>query len=85
MDRLIIDVREPDEYARSHVAGAINIPPADLMEGARALDGVARDATLIVYCKTGSRSNVAAHLLQDMGFVHIVNGINQSHVEAHYL
>ena len=37
MDRLIIDVREPEEYARGHVDGAINIPPSELIAGAEKL------------------------------------------------
>ncbi len=38
MQKLVIDVREPEEYARSHVNGALNIPPAQLLEGAKELD-----------------------------------------------
>lgn len=46
MDRIFIDVREPFEFARGHVAGAINIPPAELMRGAKALDNVPKDTEL---------------------------------------
>ena len=47
MKRIIIDVREPFEYAAGHVEGAINIPPAELMAGAKQLDGVDKDTQLI--------------------------------------
>lgn len=30
---MIIDVREPAEYASGHVQGALNIPPAVMMQG----------------------------------------------------
>ncbi len=84
MDRLIIDVREPEEYARGHVDGAINIPPSELMSGAEKLKNTPKDTELILYCVSGSRSNVAGHILQGQGFTNIVNGINQDQVKAKY-
>jgi rhodanese-related sulfurtransferase len=84
MSQIIIDVREPEEYAASHVAQAINIPPSDLMQGASQLKDVAKDTKLVVYCRTGSRSNVAMQILQQLGFTNLVNGINQQQVEARY-
>lgn len=83
--QLIIDVREPHEYAASHVAGAINIPPAQLMSGAGKLDGVAKDTQLILYCRTGARSNASMQLLRQMGYTNLVNGINEGQVTAKYL
>ena len=80
--RVIIDVREPEEYAQSHVAGALNITAAQLIDGAHALDNVAKDSEIIVYCRSGSRSNTAINILKDMGFTNLTNGINQGQVEA---
>lgn len=77
---VIIDVREPFEYASGHVEGALNIPPAQLMAGAPELKDVDKDAELIVYCLTGSRSNVAIQMLKRMGFTNLTNGINSAHV-----
>jgi len=82
MDRIIIDVREPEEYARGHVANAINIPPAALMQGAKKLKDTPKDTELILYCVSGSRSNVSSHILRQMGFTNIINGINRQQVEA---
>lgn len=82
MPRIIIDVREPEEYAHSHVEGAINIPPAEIMAGAKALADVQKDTQLILYCNSGSRSNVCSHILHDMGYTNVVNAINQHHVRA---
>lgn len=82
--RVIIDVREPDEYASGHVHGAINIPPQELLAGSKKLSGVAKDAELILYCRTGSRSTVAKNILVSQGFLNIINGINKEHVEAQY-
>lgn len=84
MDYVIVDVREPEEYAKGHVEGAINIPPADLMAGAEKLKDVPKDANIILYCVSGSRSNVSMGFLQRMGYTNVTNGINQQQVEAKY-
>lgn len=85
MDYVIIDVREPDEFASGHVKGAINIPPANLLNGAAELNDLSKDTNLIVYCRTGSRSNVAMNILNELGFTNITNGINKEQVESRYL
>lgn len=83
MDTLIIDTREEPEFAGGHVAGAINIPPGQFTGGKlpSLLAVRPRDSEIIVYCRSGSRSYVVAHILQEHGFSHITNGINQGHVE----
>ena len=82
--RIVIDVREPYEYESGHVEGALNIPPADLISGAKALDNVDRDTELVVYCRTGSRSNASIQILKQMGFTNLTNGIHAGHVEKNY-
>jgi len=81
MEQVIIDVREPEEFARGHVAGAMNLPPSELMAGAVALKDVPKDTPLILYCVSGSRSNVSINILRQLGFTNLTNGINQQHVE----
>ena len=85
MSKIILDVREPDEYADGHVRGAINMPPAKLMGDLGELADVPKDAEIILYCRTGSRSNVAMHILQAQGYTNLVNGINQDQVAARFL
>lgn len=85
MGRIIIDVREPLEYKIGHVKGAINIPPSQMMAGAKILEGVPKDTELVLYCVSGSRSNSSMHYLQQLGFTNLVNGINKAHVKAKYL
>ncbi len=80
VERVIIDVREPAEYESGHFEGAINIPPVVLMSEPSALNEVDRDIEVIVYCRTGSRSNAAIHILRQMGFTNLVNGINTDHI-----
>jgi len=79
---VIIDVREPFEYVGGHYPGALNIPPARLMGDLPELADVPKDAPLIVYCRSGSRSNVAMHILRNRGFTNVMNGINKDHVAA---
>lgn len=83
--KLIIDVREPFEYATGHVDGAVNIPPAELMRGSPQLASIPKDAEIIVYCRSGSRSRTSAMLLAQQGYTNVVNGINQDYVKSHYL
>lgn len=82
--RLIIDVREPFEYESGHAQGAVNIPPASLMANPRELKDVDKDTEIIVYCRTGSRSNASIEILKQMGFTNLINGINAEHVEKNY-
>lgn len=84
MDYVVIDVREPWEFADGHIKGAINLSLANLMSGAPELNDIPKDANIIVYCRTGNRSSIAMNILRGMGFKNIVNGINQEQVEARY-
>ena len=84
MSRIFIDVREPYEFAKGHVDGAINIPPAELMSGARALKDVPKDTELVLYCLSGSRSNASMNILRQLGYSKLVNGINKEHVKSTY-
>lgn len=81
-ETIIIDTREPMEYAMGHVDGAMNISPAEFMSGAflDKLQGVAKDAPIILYCISGARSNTCGMFLKDAGFTNVTNGINQHHV-----
>jgi rhodanese-related sulfurtransferase len=84
MGRMIIDVREPFEFKMGHVKGAVNIPPSQLMAGAKKLEDVPKDTELILYCLSGSRSNVSINILRNMGYTNLVNGINKQHVKSKY-
>jgi len=84
MDNVIIDVREPAEYANGHVKGAINISQAELTSDTKKLNNIAKDAPIILYCQSGSRSNAFKNILESMGYTSITNGINKQQVEAKY-
>lgn len=69
---LVLDVREPAEYAGGHLPGAVNIPRGLLefkLSGDPALER--RDLQVLLYCKTSGRAALAALTLQEMGYVHV--------------
>lgn len=82
MNRLIIDTREPFEYTSGHVSGSVNIPLSSFSENMlpAELDAVDLNTEIIVYCRTGNRSNVVANILKSGGFTNVLNGINASKV-----
>ena len=67
---LIIDVREPNEYAYARIPGAVLKPLGDFREWAQEL---AKDREYVLQCHTGSRSWQAAYLLERMGFTQVYN------------
>lgn len=81
---IIVDTREPFEYAQSHVEGAINIPPMEFMTGKipSALADVPKDEEVILYCRSGQRSNTCSMILCQHGFTNLVNGTNEMRVKA---
>lgn len=81
---MIIDVREPEEFIKGHVQGAINVPPSDIMQGAAALKDIPKDTEIILYCVSGSRSNVSKQILESQGFSNVINGINKDQVQSKY-
>ncbi len=71
---LILDVREPAEFAAGHLAGAINIPRG-LLEfkiGAHP-DFQQQQASILVYCQTGGRSALATQVLNQLGYAQAVS------------
>lgn len=85
MKTVIIDVRETYEFSGGHVPGALNIPPNELLNGAKELEDVPKDTQLVLYCRSGSRSNSAMQILRQYGFTNMINGINKDHVMARYM
>jgi phage shock protein E len=81
-DAVIIDVREPFEYASGHIDGALNIPLPTLTPDTPQLDDIPKDTPLILYCRTGRRSAAAIQILQNLGYTNLTNGINKDQVEA---
>lgn len=68
----IIDVREPYEYELQHVSGAINIPVNSIMSRQNEIKNM--KAPIIVYCRSGNRSQLAKLLLKASGLKEVYNG-----------
>ena len=61
---IVIDVRTKEEYDTGHVKGSINIP-YDEITGDTELD---KDKTILLYCRSGSRSSKAYTVLKEAGY-----------------
>ena len=64
---LIIDVRTAEEFAAGHFPGAINIPHEDIIQGIKE-SNVGKNQTVLLYCRSGNRSDQAEIKLQSSGF-----------------
>lgn len=68
---VVIDVREPEEFARGKIPGAYTIPRGVLE---MQVDGrLPRESTVVLYCGAGGRSALAAKSLADMGYEKVEN------------
>ncbi|WP_446810865.1 rhodanese-like domain-containing protein [Methylomonas sp. 2BW1-5-20] len=72
---LLLDVREPAEYAAGHLPGAVNIPRG-LLEFK--IDShpdfqSKQQAEILVYCQTGGRSALATQVLKQLGYSNAVS------------
>lgn len=79
-ETLIVDTREPYEYAKGHIPGALLIPRGVLESAAdphnaRRVEALcrARARTIVLYCDTGARSALGTAVLQEMGFADVRN------------
>jgi rhodanese-related sulfurtransferase len=82
-DLLLIDCREPDEYALVAIDGAELIPLGELPERIADL-ARHRDRHIVVHCHAGGRSLRAARWLREQGFTQaqsLAGGIDQWAVE----
>jgi len=68
---VVIDVREPDEFARGKIPGSFTIPRGVLE---MQVDGrLPRDTTVVLYCAGGGRSALACRSLAEMGYGNVEN------------
>jgi rhodanese-related sulfurtransferase len=69
---VLIDVREADEYAAGHIAGAINIPRGLLEFRLSSTPGLdSRALRVVLYCKTSGRAALSAIAMADMGYLNV--------------
>lgn len=72
---LLLDVREPGEFAALHIEGSLNVPRG-VLESACEYGyeetvpelAAARQRDIVVVCRSGNRSLLAARSMQDLGY-----------------
>jgi len=77
---LVLDVREPAEWEKAHIPGAL-LAPRGMLEWyadpntpyAKPELTTRREARIIVACASGGRSMLAAQTLKSMGYTNVVN------------
>ena len=80
-NQILVDVREPGEFAAGAIPGAINLPlmsapdalvlPEDEFEDRFGFAKPPKDADLVFYCKAGVRSASAAQIAVQQGYTHV--------------
>ena len=67
---IILDVREQEEFDQGHVPGAILIPYTKIEDQAEE-HLPQKDQLILVYCRSGRRSKIAAEALAELGYTNI--------------
>lgn len=69
-DYTVLDVRTPEEYAEGHIEGAVLIPYDEIEN--RAEDELPdKEKLILVYCRSGRRSKIAAQALAELGYINV--------------
>jgi rhodanese-related sulfurtransferase len=68
---LLLDVRSEEEYITGHAAGAVLCPVDLIDEKKMAALAPDKDTPLLVYCRSGRRSEAAAQLLEELGYTRV--------------
>ena len=74
---VIVDVRNPDEYAEGFIPGAVNVPRGllefTIWQHVGYPDKIDMGKKLTLYCKTGGRCALATKTLRDLGFTNVTS------------
>ncbi|MEG0877130.1 MAG: rhodanese-like domain-containing protein [Oscillospiraceae bacterium] len=73
---ILIDVREPEEYAQRHIPNSKNVPISNIEGISDAVPD--KSARIFVYCLSGARSRRACGVFAELGYTDVTNigGIN---------
>ena len=69
-DYVILDVRTQEEYDQGHIPGAILIPDTEIEDRAEG-ELTDKNQLILVYCRSGRRSKLAAQSLVELGYTNI--------------
>ncbi len=68
---VVVDLRDPKEFAAGHITGAVNIPHAKLSENIGKLEKY-RDRPIVLACRMGQHSGAAGATLKKAGFENVM-------------
>lgn len=73
---IIVDVRDKEEFAISHIPMAINLPLEEIMQGNFSLP---KAKVILLYCENGGTSTMAAKILSEKGYkvINTVGGLKE--------
>ena len=69
-EHIILDTREQDEFDEGHIPGAILIPYTEIEYKAEEMLPD-KDKLILVYCRSGRRSKIAAEALSKLGYTNV--------------
>ena len=69
-EHIILDTREQNEFDEGHIPGAILIPYAEIEKKAETVIPE-KDKLILVYCRSGRRSKIAAESLVKLGYTNV--------------
>ena len=69
-EHIILDTREQDEFDSGHIPGAILIPYTEIDNKAEEMMPD-KDKLILVYCRSGRRSKIAAESLAKLGYTNV--------------
>jgi phage shock protein E len=67
---ILLDIRTPEEFAEARITGARNIDYYASDFAAR-LGELDREATYVIYCRSGNRTTAALDIFRDLGFTSV--------------
>ena len=71
-DAIIVDVRRDDEYKAGHIPGAVLLTMETITAEAAAKVLPDKNQMILIYCRSGRRSKIAAQKLLDLGYTNLI-------------
>lgn len=75
---ILLDVRTQEEFAQGHIPGAVCVPNESISVDKEIPELPDKEQMILIYCRSGRRSKLAAQKLCDSGYTNIIEfgGIN---------
>ena len=70
MSVTVVDVRTQDEWNRGHLEGALHIEWQNILQLSSDIN---KDEKIYLYCRSGNRSGKATKILEDAGYINVIN------------